>query len=97
MYRILPDVYDELAAVLRGRIGDGSYFSGTLSTFCGEVRVSVRATLILYRSTDERPDGTAVLTDDVVPVWWECHTECGAVEMLNDFDFSEIRRRLLDC
>ena len=94
MYRILPEVYDELADALRGRIGDGSYFSGTVECLGGEVRIGLRTTLILYRRDDVRPDGRVSLISDAVPVWWECHTVCGSVEMLNDFDFSEIVSRL---
>lgn len=94
MYTILPEVYDELAASLSCRIGDGSYFAGTVETLSGDVCVALRATLILYRSRDVRPDGEVSAIADVVPVWWECHTVCGAVEMLNDFDFAELRRRL---
>ena len=96
MYTILPEVYDELAALLSCRIGDGSYFSGTVECLGGDVRISLLTTLILYRRRDERPDGCITAIDEAVPVWWECHTVCGATEMLNDFDFSEIRERLKD-
>ena len=94
MYHVSHEVYDELATSLRDRIGDGSYFAGTVESLGGDVRVSLRTTLILYRRDDRRPDGAISLITDVVPVWWECHTVCGAVEMLNDFDFSEIIDRL---
>ena len=96
MYSILPEVYDELAAELRGRIGDGSYFSGVVECLSGDVRVSLRTTLILYRREDMRPEGRVSLVSDAVPVWWECHTVCGAVEFLNGFDFAELRNRLID-
>ena len=94
MYTILPEVYDELADELLGRIGDGSYFSGTVECLGGDVRISLLTTLILYRSRDERPDGCRMRIDDAVPVWWECHTVWGADEILNDFDFKEIITRL---
>ena len=29
---------------------------------------------------------------DVVPVWWEFHTEAEDGEMLNDFSFNELRK-----
>lgn len=96
MYRILPEVYDELAAELQSRIGDGSYFSGRVECLAGDVRIGLLATLIIYRRDDRRPDGTVSLISDVVPVWWECHAFLGAEELLNDFDFAEIRHRLLE-
>ena len=96
MYRILPDVYDELAAALQGRIGDGSYFSGTVECLSGDAGVSLRTTLILYRRSDERPEGTVSRIVDVVPVWWESHTVWGSEELLNDFDFGEIIARLIN-
>ena len=94
MYRISPKVYDELAALLRDRIGDGSYYAGRVECLDGDVQVELRTTLIIYRHDDRRPDGCVNLIDDTVPVWWECHTLCGAGEFLNDFDFAEIRDRL---
>ena len=32
------------------------------------------------------------LFPDLVPVWWEFHTFSAEGEMLNDFDFSEMKR-----
>ena len=95
MYPILPEVYDELADRLHGRIGDGCYFSGTVECQSEDVWVELRATLIIYRHDDPRPDGCASLIDDIVPVWWECHTMHGSEEMLNEFDFAEIKSRLI--
>ena len=97
MYRILPEVYDELADQLRGRIGGGNYFSGSVECLAGEVRVSLLATIIIRRRDDARPDGEVSLIDDAVAVWWECHTVVGAAEMLNDCDFAQIRERLKEC
>ena len=95
MYAILPEVYDELAERVACEVGEGSYWSGSVESMCGEVRVLFRATLILYRREDRRPDGRVLLTTDVVPVWWECHTTYGADELLNDFDFPTLRNRLI--
>ena len=96
MYRILPEVYDELTEALLVRIGDGSYYSGTVECLSGDVRIGLRTTLILYRGRDERPDGCRLTITSAVPVWWECHTVYGSEELLNDFDFSEITARLTD-
>ncbi|MBR2502105.1 MAG: hypothetical protein IKB68_06495 [Rikenellaceae bacterium] len=31
---------------------------------------------------------------NIVPVWWECHTEEGELEYQNDFQFSELIRHI---
>ena len=96
MYNISIKVYDELASQLRDKIGTASYFSGTVSCMSGDVLVTLRTSLILYRTPDERPEGVVLRITDAVAVWWECHTEYGADEHLNDFDFGEIVSRLAD-
>ena len=96
MYRILPEVYDELAEALLVRIGDGSYYSGTVECLDGDVRVELRTTLILYRGSEDLPEGHRLTITEAVPVWWECHTVWGTEELLNDFDFREIVARLKD-
>lgn len=37
-------------------------------------------------------EGDAEPVSDLVPVWWEFHTFSAEGEMLNDFDFSEMKR-----
>ena len=96
MYRILPKVYDELSSQLRDRIGTGSYFAGSVETLSGDVRIHLISTLIIYRRTESRPEGDASFIDEVVPVWWECHAYHGSEELLNDFDFTLLRRHLED-
>ena len=96
MYHISDEVYDELALALQGRIAGQSYFSGTEECLSGDVRVRLRATLIIYRRRDQRPEGRFEPIVNIVPVWWECHTEWGADELLNDFDFAELKERIIN-
>lgn len=96
MYSILHEVYDELAERLRGQIGERSYYAGCIDYVSGDVNIEFRVTLILYRREEQFPEGVFNLITDVVPVWWECHTFLGAVELLNDFDFTEIKKRIID-
>lgn len=96
MYNIPTDVYDTLSRLLCEAMGDGSYFSGRVETTVGDTRIQLIVTLISSRRADTSPDGRIILVESVVPVWWECHTTCGAVEFLNDCDFGEIIDRMVD-
>lgn len=50
------------------------------------------ASVIVYRTRLSQPEGDAEPVSDLVPVWWEFHTFSAEGEMLNDFDFSEMKR-----
>jgi hypothetical protein len=36
------------------------------------------------------------LIDNIIPVWWEFHSTTDEGEVLNDFDFAELKEYLLD-
>ncbi|MDE5637428.1 MAG: hypothetical protein K2J51_05360 [Alistipes sp.] len=97
MYIIASEVYDRLAECLRDAIGGSSYFSGSVAVIDGDTECRLTASLIVYRERIVSPEGTAECISDIVPVWWESRTTCGAEEMLDDCDFAEIRRRLAEC
>ena len=74
-------------------IGDRNYFSGVFGVcFSKGIACRLRTSVIVYRRTELLPEGTFEVIDDLVPVWWEFHTESDeAGEMLNDFSFGELR------
>ena len=81
MYSVSPELYHEAAARLSDAIDGGNYFSGSLAFRFGDTdcRVSL-------------PEGVRHPVTDLVPVWWEFHTTQAGGEVLNDFDFSELKR-----
>ena len=46
----------------------------------------------VYRGRLSLPEGVQHPVTDLVPVWWEFHTTQAGGEVLNDFDFSELKR-----
>ena len=58
----------------------------------GDTDCRFTASVIVYRTRLSQPEGDAEPVSDLVPVWWEFHTFSAEGEMLNDFDFSEMKR-----
>ena len=94
MYSVSTELYLEVASRLRDAIGDGSYFSGTLTFDFGGVGCRLTASVIVYRNQTRYPEGDRDEIADLVPVWWEFHTSDDGGEFLNDFSFSELRSSL---
>ncbi|WP_346702986.1 hypothetical protein [uncultured Alistipes sp.] len=91
MYSVSTELYLEVASRLRDAIGDGSYFSGTLTFDFGEVACRLTASVIVCRERVRYPEGDRDEISDLVPVWWEFHTSDDGGEFLNDFSFSDLR------
>ena len=87
MYSVSPELYQEVAARLADAVDGENYFSGSLAFRFGDT-----ASVIVYRTRLSQPEGDAEPVSDLVPVWWEFHTFSAEGEMLNDFDFSEMKR-----
>ena len=92
MYSVLPELYHEAAARLADAIDGENYFSGSLAFGFGGMQCRLTTSVIVYRTRLSQPEGDAEPVSDLVPVWWEFHTFSAEGEMLNDFDFSEMKR-----
>lgn len=91
-FTVTPELYDETSARLCELIGDADYFSGSAAFVFEGVACRLRISVIVYRRTERLPEGTFSVITDLVPVWWEFHTESDEEgEMLNDFSFDEMR------
>ncbi len=91
-FEVPLELYDEIRTRLTEAIGDENYFSGTLTFPFEGISCRLQTSVIVYRRTERLPEGTFSVIDDLVPVWWEFHTESDdAGEMLNDFSFDELR------
>lgn len=94
-YTVTPACYDELCTRLTDAIGGRNYFSGTLAFDCEGVECTLVLSAVVYRRTERAPEGCCEPICDLVPVWWEFHTRpASGDELLNDFSFDEVRRRL---
>lgn len=92
MYSVLPELYHEAAARLSDAIDGENYFSGSLAFRFGDMDCRLTASVIVYRGCVSQPEGDQHPITGLVPVWWEFHTADAGGEMLNDFDFSEMKR-----
>lgn len=94
MYSVLPELYHEAAARLSDAIDGENYFSGSLAFRFGDMDCRLTASVIVYRGRVSLPEGEQHPIADLVPVWWEFHTVGAEGEVLNDFDFSEMKHCL---
>lgn len=74
-----------------GSAAEAEYYAGSIEEYGGEVSWRLTATLLIYRTEVQAPDGAGRPLRDAVPVWWEFHTWVGGEEVLNDFSFDTLR------
>ena len=92
-YSATPELYQETLTRLTEAIGAGNYYSGSVAFDFDGIACRLVTSVIVYRRTERLPEGDFSVITDLVPVWWEFHTESDAEgEWLNDFSFDELRR-----
>lgn len=91
MYSVSTELYEEAFARLKDAIGGREYFSGTVCFEHDGIGCRLVASVIVCRERVSLPEGVGHEISDLVPVWWEFHTEDPGGEMLNDFSFSALR------
>lgn len=95
MININSDDYRRMADDLRDLIGDRNYFNGSISIETEVWGGLLGCVLIVYRERISYPEGDSDEIADIVPVWWEFHTIVENGEVLNDFQFSELKRYIV--
>lgn len=86
MINITQEFYKDLYKRLMIDIGESNYYSSkTLSGTTDDFDYTLVISAVIYR------DDFGSITE-IVPVWWEFHTEIDGVEKMNDFFFSEIQK-----
>ncbi len=90
-FSVSPEMYREAASRLCDGIGGSDYFSGSVAFTHLSVDCRLTASVIVYRRTEQTPEGTSRPIRDLVPVWWEFHTVGPEGEQLNDFSFTELK------
>lgn len=95
MININSDDYRRMADDLRDLVGDRDYFNGSVSIETEKWDGHLNCVLIVYRERISYPEGDCDEIADIVPVWWEFHTIEENGEVLNDFQFSELKRYIV--
>lgn len=93
LYTVTPALYEETYTRLAEAIGGRNYFSGSVCFPFENATCRLTTSVIVYRRTESLPEGDFEAIDELVPVWWEFHTETGEGEVPNDFSFSGLRSR----
>lgn len=97
MYTISVKVYLEVVERLSALIGSSHYYSGSFEFEMDGVVFRMVLSAVIYRHNETMPEGQIVdVMDNIVPVWWEFHTTTEEGEVLNDFDFAELKEYFLD-
>ena len=91
MYDVLPELYREVANKIIEHVGRRGYYSGALDFEWESVECRMVLSAVIYRRTEQVPEGERSLVVDMVPVWWEFHTFVDGEEVLNNFSFNEMR------
>ncbi|MEG2614720.1 MAG: hypothetical protein RR996_06740 [Alistipes sp.] len=92
---VTPELYRQMSNRLCEAIGASDYFSDTICFVEQEVESRLTASILVYHRTECAPDGVWRPITDLVPVWWEFHTVVEGVEVLNDFDFNELKTYII--
>ena len=91
MYDVLPELYQEVATKIVEQVGRRGYYSDALDFEWDGVECHMVLSAVIYRRTEQFPEGEKWLVADMVPVWWEFHTYVDGEEVLNNFSFNELR------
>ena len=91
MYDVLPELYREVVTKIIEHVGRRGYYSGVLDFEWESVECRMELSAVVYRRTEQYPEGERSLVVDMVPVWWEFHTFVNGEEVLNNFSFNEMR------
>lgn len=97
MYTVLSKVYLEVAERFLESSSRSDYFSGSFEFESDGVLCRMVLSAVIYRHRERLPEGChCSIIDNVVPVWWEFHTVDEGGERLNDFDFEEFKRIVIE-
>lgn len=91
MYRISPAFYCKVVDLLLEQVDLKEYYSGIFEFDFENVRCRIVLSAVVYWRDVIQPEGVKRSVSDIIPVWWEMHTEIAGEERLNDFSFNELR------
>lgn len=86
MIKITRNIYEEVLQKLVIEIRDSNYISArTITGSFDDVEYKFIINAVIYRDDFKN-------ISEIVPIWWEFHTEIDGVEKMNDFLFSEMMK-----
>ncbi len=92
MIEITQQDYLRIAEALKQELSEREFFNGHIKAEIGGYEAMLTATLIIYHSLVEYPEGERLEISDVVPVWWKFEVfDDDRFELFNDFSFNELR------
>lgn len=94
MYSVSSELVGRVAALLWESIGESSYFSGVVELEHEGVECRLVTSVMVCHRDISLPEGEVRVISDLIPVWWEFHTVGENGELVNDFDFSDLREWL---
>lgn len=86
MIEITRNIYEEVLSKLIGEIRESNYLSTrNITGSFDNVMYNFIITAVIYRDDFKN-------ISEIVPIWWEFHTEIDGIEKMNDFLFSELQK-----
>lgn len=91
MLQINQLLYEQLAELLVDAIDGKEFFSDEIYIAQPQADHSFSATLMIYYKEHIYPEGARMQINNIVPIWWEFHSDTAQGEVLNDFDFNILK------
>ncbi|MCC8036184.1 MAG: hypothetical protein LIO77_09690 [Rikenellaceae bacterium] len=87
-------IYKNLALILTERIGEDEFFNGSVRWEGDGVGVTLRTTLLVYRTEGSPDKGRPGFIKKIVPVWWECEPVENGKPAASGFSWEEFKNFL---
>ncbi len=92
MLTIYPTLYERLGTLLLDEVDSKEYYSGDILFEDDQFDYTFNSTLLLRYAEHDYPEGITTELVDIQPIWWEFHSVGEDGEVLNDFDFTLLKR-----
>lgn len=91
IYKINPEFYIRVTEKLLAELDQKEYYFGSFEFDYEGVICKMVLSAVIYRQNVFEDGAYRRKISDVIPVWWELHTEIDGQECLNDFSFNLLR------
>lgn len=94
MYNFNKKTYGQLSEQLLESITSDSFIYSTINLLDDQIHIQFSSTLFPQLKIVDYPEGSTLVVEDIIHVWWSVRTYDGNEEMLNDFDFNLLKESL---